>query len=207
MVHLATLSPRRAKSFLLKNLQRWRADDIRPYADGATELPSGYFGAFVGAAISRPVVSPLGKQRRRKAPTMAVSNICKRNSAVLCRNMVHCGTLCRAIPGGNRRADDIRPYADGATELPSGNFGAPPLRTQKIEAPRKFPGGTCFGLTLSHRLPYLCGCRKARCGFGRLWCRCREPGRRRCFGRRLLRWVGGSHSFLHGRWSQCRPCR
>ena len=24
--------------------------------------------------------------------------------------MVHCGTLCRAIPNGNRRADDIRPY-------------------------------------------------------------------------------------------------
>ena len=24
--------------------------------------------------------------------------------------MVHCGTLCRAIPIGNRRADTIRPY-------------------------------------------------------------------------------------------------
>ena len=24
--------------------------------------------------------------------------------------MVHCGTLCRAIPNGNRRADTIRPY-------------------------------------------------------------------------------------------------
>ncbi len=30
----------------------------------------GDFGAFVGADIIRPVVSPPGKQRRRKAPTM-----------------------------------------------------------------------------------------------------------------------------------------
>ena len=36
--------------------------------------------------------------------------------------MVHCGTLCRAIPKRNRRADDIRPYADGATELPPQKF-------------------------------------------------------------------------------------
>ena len=32
--------------------------------------------------------------------------------------MVHCGTLCRAIPNGNRRAANSRPYADCATELP-----------------------------------------------------------------------------------------
>ncbi len=36
----------------------------------AAELPSGNFGAFVGADSIRPVVSPTRKQRRRKAPTM-----------------------------------------------------------------------------------------------------------------------------------------
>ena len=55
---------------LLKNLQRWRAANSRPYADCATELPARKFRCAVGAAISRPVVSPKGKQRRRKAPTM-----------------------------------------------------------------------------------------------------------------------------------------
>ena len=37
---------------------------------GATEFPERKFRGVVGAAISRPVVSPTGKQRRRKAPTM-----------------------------------------------------------------------------------------------------------------------------------------
>ena len=73
----------------------------------------------VGAAISRPVVFPTGKQRRRKAPTIASSNILRCNSVVSCRNMVHCGTMCRAIPGGNRRADDIRPY-DGVCNSAGG---------------------------------------------------------------------------------------
>ena len=41
---------------------RWQAS--------ATELPAQKFRGVVGAAISRPVVSPMGKQRRRKAPTM-----------------------------------------------------------------------------------------------------------------------------------------
>ena len=35
-----------------------------------TNIRPSNFGAFVGAAISRPVVSPMGKQRRRKAPTI-----------------------------------------------------------------------------------------------------------------------------------------
>ena len=42
----------------------------RPYTVCATELPGGYFGAFVGADSIRPVVSPAGKQRRRFAPTI-----------------------------------------------------------------------------------------------------------------------------------------
>ena len=53
MVRLATFIHYRAKSVLLKNLQRWRADNIRPYVwcvqrwrAGATELPSGNFGAL-----------------------------------------------------------------------------------------------------------------------------------------------------------------
>ena len=40
---LATLEPGTAKTVLLKNLQRWRADDIRPYAVCATELPMQIF--------------------------------------------------------------------------------------------------------------------------------------------------------------------
>ena len=35
---LATLEPGTAKTVLLKNLQRWRADDIRPYMACATEF-------------------------------------------------------------------------------------------------------------------------------------------------------------------------
>ena len=52
-------------------------------------------------------------------------------------SMVHCGTLCRAIPLGNRRADDIRPYADGATELLPSDFVAwrTTLRVIEIFAP------------------------------------------------------------------------
>ena len=36
-----------ANTVLLKNLLRWRADDIRPYMAYATELPSGNFGALM----------------------------------------------------------------------------------------------------------------------------------------------------------------
>ena len=39
----ATLLHYRANTVLLKNLPRWRADTIRPYADGATELPPQKF--------------------------------------------------------------------------------------------------------------------------------------------------------------------
>ena len=41
-----------------------------PYADCATELPARKSRSAVGADTSRPVVSPWGKQRRRKAPTI-----------------------------------------------------------------------------------------------------------------------------------------
>ena len=34
-----------ANMVLLKNLPHWRADTIRPYADGATELPSQKYAA------------------------------------------------------------------------------------------------------------------------------------------------------------------
>ena len=40
--------------------------------NASAAFPAGYFGGTdrVGAAISRPVVPPTGKQRRRNAPTM-----------------------------------------------------------------------------------------------------------------------------------------
>ena len=144
----------------------------------------------VGAAISRPVVSPVGKQRRRKAPTMQYRTFTNEIRRYYVETWYIAARCAARFPVGI-----------------AGRLVAAPTGLKIMKAPRKFPGGTCFGLTLSHRLSYPCGCRKGRCGFGRLWCRCREPGRSRCFGRRLLRWVGGFHSFLHGRWSQCRPCR
>ena len=66
----ATSEPGTAKTVLLKNLLRWRADDIRPYMAYATELPPQKFRGVVGADDIRPVVFPTGKQRRRIAPTM-----------------------------------------------------------------------------------------------------------------------------------------
>ncbi len=112
-----------------------RADDIRPYELKNFEPSTNYApGAMryvcVGAAISRPVVSPMGKQRRRIAPTMeptTIHNVIRRhNFATLHRptSSPHRGNtvLLKNLP--RWRADDIRPYADGATELPSGNFGA-----------------------------------------------------------------------------------
>ena len=73
MVYMQHWNLDTAKLVLPKNLQRWRADDIRPYTVCATEISPRSFGGTVcvGAAISRPVVFPWGKQRRRKAPTMA----------------------------------------------------------------------------------------------------------------------------------------
>ena len=77
----------------------------------------GDFGAFVGAAISRPVVSPAGKQRRRNAPTMVISNILQYNLVVSDRNVVHwqhwgIGGCVTVLPRDLQRwrADDIRPY-------------------------------------------------------------------------------------------------
>ncbi len=73
----ATLLHYRANMVLLKNLQRWRADNIRPYTVCATELLSRNFGVFVGEDSIFPVVFPMEKQRRRKCADNAVSNICE----------------------------------------------------------------------------------------------------------------------------------
>ena len=57
--------------------------------------------------------------------------------------MVHCGTLCRAIPGGNRRADDIRPYALKDFEL-SAKYAPRPMsevRRGGYQPPGCFPIG------------------------------------------------------------------
>ena len=66
----ATLLHHPTNMVLLKNLQRWRADTIRPYTVCATELLSRNFGVFVGEDSIFPVVFPMEKQRRRNAPTM-----------------------------------------------------------------------------------------------------------------------------------------
>ena len=65
MVYCATLLHFPANTVLLKNLRRWRADDIRPYTDVPHRTWCVFcrwsiFFEFVGAAISRPVVSPWG---------------------------------------------------------------------------------------------------------------------------------------------------
>ena len=96
-----------------------------------------------------PGCFPMGKQRRRNAPTMAPSNICKRNSAVQCRNMAYwqhrnpvrpkrfCSKICyvggRMIsvilwcdrPRRSLDFDSLRgapPYTAYATELPPQKF-------------------------------------------------------------------------------------
>ena len=88
------------------------------------------FRCAVGADSIRPVVSPLGKQRRRKAPTMQCQTFANeirwyhvetwyilqhRNpdtaNSVLLKNLQRW------------RAADSRPYADGATESAGQKFG------------------------------------------------------------------------------------
>ena len=70
-----------------------RADTIRPYADGAAESPSGYFVAFVGAAISRPPTWQIFEQNhigRTGVPMLQIHHV----SAYFCRisftNIKHC---------------------------------------------------------------------------------------------------------------------
>ena len=58
-------NPGSANTVLLKNLPRWRAADSRPYTDvphrtWCVFCRRSIFFEFVGAAISRPVVSPRG---------------------------------------------------------------------------------------------------------------------------------------------------
>ena len=71
----ATLLHYWAKSVLLKNLPRWRADDIRPYelknfGRSAKYAPGAMRYICVGEDSIFPVVFLMGKQRRRIAPTM-----------------------------------------------------------------------------------------------------------------------------------------
>ena len=49
-------NPCTANTFLLKNMPRWRADTIRPYADGATESAGQKF-SVQPAGIARPWLS------------------------------------------------------------------------------------------------------------------------------------------------------
>ena len=53
---------------------------------GATESPSENFGAFVGADIIRPVVFLLGKQRRRKAPTMQYEHFAMKFGGIISKH-------------------------------------------------------------------------------------------------------------------------
>ena len=124
MVHLATSSPLRTNSVLLKNLQRWRADIMRPYVwcvqrwrASTTESPLQIFRCAVGEDSIFPVVFPAGKTTSAQSADNAVSNILQWNSAVSCRNMVYFATssphLANSVLLKNLlrwRADIIRPY-------------------------------------------------------------------------------------------------
>ena len=71
----ATLLHHPDNTFLPKNLPHWRADTIRPYELNRRERSEHYAPGTmryvcVGEDSIFPVVSPLGKQRRRNAPTM-----------------------------------------------------------------------------------------------------------------------------------------
>ena len=65
---------------LLKNLPRWRADDIRPYelknfGRSAKYAPGAMRYICVGEDSIFPVVSPMGKQRRRKCADNAIQHL------------------------------------------------------------------------------------------------------------------------------------
>ena len=85
---------------------------------------------FVGAAISRPVVFPMGKQRRRIAPTMqyrTFANEIRRYNVETWYILQHWNpgsansVLLKKLP--RWRADNIRPY--NASKYPLGNSVAP----------------------------------------------------------------------------------
>ena len=59
MVYLQHLGIGWCVTVLLRDLLRWRADDIRPYADCATELPRGNFDAFVGVVLRAANQNPM----------------------------------------------------------------------------------------------------------------------------------------------------
>ena len=92
MVYFATSEPGTAKTVLLKNLQRWRADNIRPYTVCATELPSG------NSAIQCRNMVHYATLLHHPANTVLLKNLLR------------------------WRADDIRPYMACATELPLQKF-------------------------------------------------------------------------------------
>ena len=75
MVYLQHWNPCLANMVLLEKSPRWRADNIRPYADSATELLSRNFGAFVGEDIIFPVVSPHGETTSAQSADNAALNL------------------------------------------------------------------------------------------------------------------------------------
>ena len=74
---LATLLHYRANTVLLKNLPRWRADTIRPYADSATELLPGLFRSVRRGRYYLPGCFPIGETTSAQSADNAISNICK----------------------------------------------------------------------------------------------------------------------------------
>ena len=62
MAYFATLVHFRVDTILLKNMPRWRADTIRPYADGATESAGQKF-SVQPAGIARPLAAPPGSHQ------------------------------------------------------------------------------------------------------------------------------------------------
>ncbi len=67
---------------------------------------------FVGEDIIFPVVSPMGKQHRRNAPTMAVTNILRCIFVVLYPNMVYLATS-EPLYGQNGSAQKFATLAGG----------------------------------------------------------------------------------------------
>ena len=123
----STLHCRRFAPTLFSRRENNRADDIRPYADGATESAGQKFRCAVGADSIRPPTWQVFGQNRY-APTLApmlrifhVSTFLPPNFICKCSTL-HCRRFAPTLFSRreNNRADDIRPYMAYATKYPLG---------------------------------------------------------------------------------------
>ena len=108
---------------------RWRVvDEIGRARRRSRRITERRFRSVRRGGYHPPGCFPHGKTTSAQSADNAMSNICIRNSAAQRRNMVHCGTLCRAIPQmGIAGRLTIRPYELNGRER-SANYAQRPMR-------------------------------------------------------------------------------